>query len=324
MSPKPRSKLCEPHRRRFRREPGGTLEQFLADPQLRPLLALGPCRVAACSLRAESEYGYCPTHYVRWRTTVRATPDTDERHWQLTQPAISQGGQVSLRGLPCWSCARCCSVSSSALPTARRSSTCPCGRSATRCAPSRSHGWPCARPSVSAAASRLGCCWLRWSQRSPGADRPELERAGDSWDLALFGHRGRLSFSGISQPWLAEAAKVWAGEEPPRHRGGGASNVRGTVNALAALSESLRVRDDQGQAPERLGRPDIEAFLNRLGYLESTGVISRYHRNVICRVPAPPCPGSRAGPDPAGPGRGRAAWRLRGRAGRYPRRGAAR
>ncbi len=29
--------------------------------------------------------------------------------------------------------------------------------------------------------------------------------------------------------------------------------------------------------------PDIEAFLNRLAYLESTGTISRYHRNVICR-----------------------------------------
>jgi hypothetical protein len=35
--------------------------------------------------------------------------------------------------------------------------------------------------------------------------------------------------------------------------------------------------------PDELGRKDIEAFLNRLGYLESTGTISRYHRNVICR-----------------------------------------
>ena len=32
-----------------------------------------------------------------------------------------------------------------------------------------------------------------------------------------------------------------------------------------------------------LGRADIEAFLNRLGYLESAGTISRYHRNGICR-----------------------------------------
>ncbi len=32
-----------------------------------------------------------------------------------------------------------------------------------------------------------------------------------------------------------------------------------------------------------MGRKDIEAFLNRQAYLESTGTISRYHRNVICR-----------------------------------------
>ena len=284
MSPKPRSKLCEPHRRRFRREPGGTLEQFLADPQLRPLLALGPCRVAACSLRAESEYGYCPTHYVRWRTTVRATPDTDERHWQLTQPAISQGGQVSLRGLPVLVVcevlfgvqqrvadgAQILDVSLRAVCNTVRAEQVP--RLAVCPAERVCGGKP---PRVLLAA-------LVRNVRRALTD-PSVERAGDSWDLALFGHRGRLSFSGISQPWLAEAAKVWAGEELPRHRGGGASNVRGTVNALAALSESLRVRDDQGQAPERLGRPDIEAFLNRLGYLESTGVISRYHRNVICR-----------------------------------------
>ena len=35
--------------------------------------------------------------------------------------------------------------------------------------------------------------------------------------------------------------------------------------------------------PAALGRADIECFLNRLGYLESAGTISRYHRNVICR-----------------------------------------
>src|SRR5664280_2672180 len=177
MAPAPRSTLCEPHRRRFRRQPGASLEQFLADPRLRPLPALGPCQVAACSRRAESEHGYCPTHYVRWRTTITTDPDTDQRHWQLTHPAVSEGGQISLRALP----------------------------------------------------------------------------------------------------------PVVVLEELPRHRGGGASNVRTKVNALARLAESLRIRADHGLVPERLGRPDIEAFLNRLAYLESTGTISRYHRNTICR-----------------------------------------
>ena len=48
------------------------MEQFLTDPNLAPLPALGPCEVAACARRAESEAGYCPTHYVRWRTAVTA------------------------------------------------------------------------------------------------------------------------------------------------------------------------------------------------------------------------------------------------------------
>jgi hypothetical protein len=98
---------------------------------------------------------------------------------------------------------------------------------------------------------------------------PRRERAGDNWDLAVFGHRGRLSFTGISQPWLARAAKAWAGEELPRHRGGGGGNVREKVRALARLSESLRARDDRGLAPDLLGRNDIEVFLNRLAYLGS-------------------------------------------------------
>ena len=112
---------------------------------------------------------------------------------------------------------------------------------------------------------------------------PGSERARDIWDLAIFGHAGRLSFTGITQPWLREAAKSWAGEELPRHRGAGASNVRSKVNGLARLSQSLRSRDDHGLTPAALGRADIENFLGRLGYLESAGTISRYHRNVICR-----------------------------------------
>ena len=67
-----RTGLCQAHSRRFRRVAGMTMERFLADPRVRPLPALGPCNVAACARRAESEHGYCPTHYVRWRQAVTA------------------------------------------------------------------------------------------------------------------------------------------------------------------------------------------------------------------------------------------------------------
>ena len=54
--------------------PGGADGAVPDRPGPAPLPALGPCEVAACTRRAESEAGYCPTHYVRWRTAVTADP----------------------------------------------------------------------------------------------------------------------------------------------------------------------------------------------------------------------------------------------------------
>ena len=69
----------------------------------------------------------------------------------------------------------------------------------------------------------------------------ETEKNKDSWDLALFGRGGRMSFTAISQGWLRETAKRWVLEELPRRRGrrvGG--TVQAYVNSIARLSESLR------------------------------------------------------------------------------------
>jgi len=278
-----RTGLCQAHSRRFRRVAGMTMEQFLTDPRVRPLPALGPCNVAACARRAESEHGYCPTHYVRWRQAVTAGAGADERHWQLTQPAVSEGGQVSLRGLPplvvvqvlagmqqrTLGGAKITDVNLRAVCDALRRQQ---AASIGACDAGHVPGKP-ARSLLNALTRHA-----RRALADPGA-----ERARDTWDLAVFGHPGSLSFTAITQPWLRQAAKRWAGEELPRHRGAGSSNVRSKINALARLSESLRSRDDDGLIPAALGRPDIECFLNRLGYLESAGTISRYHRNVICR-----------------------------------------
>jgi integrase len=284
-SPSPRSRLpvCGPHRRMWLRRPEISLEQFLADLAVRPLPALQPCLIAACSRRSASGHRYCPTHYVRWRTALAVEPGLDERRWQLGRSAVSQGGQVSLRGLtPLVVVEVLFGVQQrvrggAQIKEANLRAVCDTLRreqapTIAACPVERVPGKP---------ARSLASALVRHVRRA--LTDPGRERAGDSWDLALFGHRGQLSFTGIGQPWLAQAAKVWAGEELPRHRGGGANNVRERINALARLSESLRVRDDHGQAPERLGRPDIEAFLNRLAYLESAGTISRYRRNVICR-----------------------------------------
>jgi integrase len=125
---------------------------------------------------------------------------------------------------------------------------------------------------------RAFACDVRRALADPGS-----EQRKDTWDLAIFGHPGRLSFTRITQPWLAAAAKRWAAEQLPRHRGSGASRVQGKINSLGLLSQYLQGRADQGSDPAALGRADLEGFLARLAYLEAGGQLSRYHRNMACR-----------------------------------------
>jgi integrase len=285
MSPGPRCTFCVPHSKQFRYGPCASLslEEFVSDARVRPLPALGPCRVAACTRRIESGHDYCPAHDRRWRIAVAADPGIDRRHWQATQPAVPEPGQVSLRGLPP-------SVVVEVLFGVQHRVH---GGGKVKDVTLRAVGDALRRGQVSVIADlpveampsqptrSLLTAIVRNVRRA--LTDPAQERAGDNWDLAVFGHPGRLSFVDIGQPWLADAAKAWAAQELPRHRGGGGGKVRGKINALARLSETLRARDDRGLVPDRLGRNDIETFLNRLAYLESAGRISRQHRTAICR-----------------------------------------
>jgi hypothetical protein len=54
----------------------------------------------------------------------------------------------------------------------------------------------------------LANCLIGHAQRA--LSTPETEVAQDEWDLTVFGQNGTVSFTGISQPWLREAAKRWA------------------------------------------------------------------------------------------------------------------
>ena len=120
-----------------------------------------------------------------------------------------------------------------------------------------------------------------------GSSDPDTEIAKDTWDMALFGHRGNLSFTAITQPWLRETAKIWALADLPRRRGrSGGDETPGTTSRafqLALLSASLRQRADHGEDPAALGRTDVEVFLNRLGYLHAGEEISELTRVLACR-----------------------------------------
>jgi len=276
--------LCEQHARTLRaRRPRRSIEQFLADPRVRPLPPMVDCQVAACTRPADGACGYCNTHYQRWRTAQRTTPGLDHRWWQGRESGVAEPGQVNLRAMPALLVvevlfgvqqrvrggAKITDVDLRVLCDALR------GQQVSSIEAGEVE-YVLTRPvrSLFNALTRH----VRRALADPGS-----EQAKDVWDLAIFGHRGNLSFTLIAQPWLAQAAKRWAGEQLPRHRGRGVARVRGKINGLGLLSEYLGCRPDRGLVASALGRRDVEGFLNRLAYLESTGRISRYRRNGICR-----------------------------------------
>jgi integrase len=276
--------MCEPHAQQFRgRRIPISLENFVADPRVRPLPPLPTCLVLACTRTADGALGYCNTHYQRWCVAQRSNTELDQQWWQARESGVAEPGQVNLRALPPLVVVEVLVglqtrvrgglrltdvVLRAVCDTLRRHQA----TSIHECDPGLAPG---------RRARSVLRAFARDARRAL-AD-PGLEQSKDVWDLALFGHPGTLSFTNVTQPWLAQAAKRWAAEQLPRHRGSGASRVRGKINNLGLWSEHLRRRPDDGLDPTSLGRADLEGFLNRLANLEFTGEIGRYRRNMICR-----------------------------------------
>lgn len=276
--------MCEPHAQQFRgRRTPIPLERFLLAPRVRSLPPLPACLVPACTRTADGAIGYCNTHYQRWRVAQRSAGELDEQRWRARESGVAEPGQVNLRALPplvvveilvglqtrVHAGLRLTDVVLRAVcDTLRRHQA----SSIHDCDPGLAPG---------KRARSVLRAFARDARRAL-AD-PEAEQDKDVWDLAVFGHPGNLSFTKIIQSWLARAAKRWAAEQLPQHRGSGAARVQTKLNNLGMLSEHLFRRPDHGLAPAVLGRGDLESFLNRLAHLEAIGKISRYRRNMICR-----------------------------------------
>jgi integrase len=280
--------LCRTHRRGQLLR-GVSVPEFAADPARRPLARVGNCQVAACPQeRRGGPVAYCETHQHRWTRDHRAAPGLDEASWRRTTSPIVVTGQVSLAGMPPLITAQVLY----GLQQRTRSGA------HTRLHVLRAVVEDLRRTqadTVIDAAAAPPSGRMRREKRTVLAalarhvalavSDPETERLKDVWELAVFGLRGRLSFTAISQPWLREAAKRWAADELPRHRGAGAGRVlRSLVGSVARLSQSLRAsRADHGDRPAVLGRGDIESFLHRQAYLVSTGETSPELRARTCR-----------------------------------------
>lgn len=279
--------LCRSHRTGQRLR-GVSVREYATAPTRRALAPFGPCQVNACPRdRAGGQVSYCEPHQAQWIRQSRADPRLDEPAWRATSSPVVVTGQVSLAGMPPLITAQVLygiqqrtrsgvrvrievlRIVVEELRRARADSV----DVLTEHPPARMGK---EKRTVLGALARH--TWLALTA-------PEAEQVKDVWELAAFGLRGRLTFTGISQPWLREAVKLWATDEMPRHRGDGAGPVmRSLIGSVARLSQSLRAhRADLGDHPAALGRKDIESFLHRLTYLAEAGECSPEVRARTCR-----------------------------------------
>lgn len=258
------------------------LAAFLDDPRALPFAASGPCLVAACSRQRRHPSGqYCDMHQLRLRKALGANPYLDVVLWGRTEPAVAVGGQISLRGFAplvvvqvLFGLQQRCRLEGVHTKEADfRVVTDDFRRQQIRSVADYR-----LRRRRNLSFAGLVNFLAAYSRRA--LTSPEAEAETDEWDLAIFGQSGTISFVGISQPWLRESAKRWAIDDLPKRRvriGRRTSvglNMRHHVGSLVRLSQSLRLRPDEGVVPAALGRTDVVSFLNRLAYLASTGKIS--------------------------------------------------
>ena len=286
-----RTGLCRSHGDE-QRTLGVDVEELLSHPLVRPLEALAVCEVGACLRQRRHRDGrYCEAHQQRLRQAREEAGDGfDEARWQATQPAVGRGGQISLSGLPWLVVAevvfglqqRCRLDGVKTLETDLR----------VWCNQLRALQVTTIAGHVVAdgvGGTLQATVKSIVAHASRALSTPETEVGKDTWDLVVFGHHGTLSFGAITQTWLRDAAKRWASDDLPKRRirpgrrTSGGLAVRHHIGCVARLSESLRMRDDNGEQPAALDRSDIEAFLHRLAYLESTGRISTDARIRACR-----------------------------------------
>jgi hypothetical protein len=211
--------LCGTHLD-LRRALGISTDEFLRHPAARPLPACGPCAVAACPRQRRHRDGqYCDAHQMRLRAIRKSDPALDEHYWRRTSTAIGCGGQVSLRGLPPLVIAEVlaglqqrCRVNAVKTREAELRAVCDDLR---RQQAASIEDYVLA-DDRSLAFKGLVNCLAGHARRALAT--PETEVRKDQWDLVLFGHRGTVDFTGITQIWLRETTKRWAADDLPRRR----------------------------------------------------------------------------------------------------------
>ncbi|MFG3235133.1 tyrosine-type recombinase/integrase [Streptomyces antibioticus] len=260
------------------------VEEFIHHPDVRPLPSFGPCLAVSCTRSRHGKGPYCHAHTQRWAWNLRNCGTQDEEMWRRTVSAVAQSGVVSLRGLSDRA------IAEFLYGLQQRYAdgvTQRCWLVRPICDQARAqqvhslNDLDFGQMGANAAQIAKGMLkYINLFQQSP-----ETERHKDTWNGAVFGLRGKIRFTEISQPWLKEATKAWALDDIPKRRG---SQIKGAVqeqvNAIFVLSQSLRLRSDAGAQPELLSREDVLFFLNRLAFLQERGDITANRRLFLTRT----------------------------------------
>ncbi|MFG2368857.1 tyrosine-type recombinase/integrase [Streptomyces mirabilis] len=268
--------LCSSHQYQQRRVYKISIEEFVQHPDVVPLESFGTCHVAACHRQRQSPTGYCPAHAQRRRNAIRQGTLGNEDHWRRTTNAIPQHGVISLRGLP----DRVVNEILYGLQERVREGVMQKDYLLRQfCDQARSQQITTLTEVDASSFSRhtrhIASGFLKHLSRFGLS--PETERHKDIWSGYAFGLNGSLYFDKIAQSWLREATKVWALDDIPKRRGKSKQTVQSHINAIAQLSDSLRLnRSDQGSDVRAVARDDITVFLTRLRFLNEQGEISAY------------------------------------------------
>lgn len=284
------SELCEAHRSQRINTLKVSMEEFLAHPKVTGHKSFGQCEVLTCGRVRAGKIPYCINHGPRWReirerADAAGLPPADEMRFRRTTPAIAYRNECTLLGLP--------DLVIAELIYGLQQRT--------------SHGITTRADHVRPFVTHLLVHEYRtiedvvpsdlrtavknvWTTVTTETRRvhlsPETERVKDEWDATVFGFRGTLRFTKITQPWLREASKIWAYNDLSRRRSKNAkAMVQNEIRYLVMLSDSLRLQrpGDHGNDPHLLSRSDMAGFLNRLTFLHNDGTMSAYARMTAIR-----------------------------------------
>lgn len=283
-----RLKLCNAHLTHVKmtinaRPTEGDVHTFVASGRAKPLPSWGQCRVACCDRIAGNPKLLCDTHRSRWTKHLKDHPEASFDDWCATTNSISKSGVINLRALPdrlrlqlllavqirVQANVRTHIHAIHVLVDWLRS-----GKYGSLLDPKR------ARNGLMQLALQSLQNDLRLAMTTPSE-----EEAQDVWNMRVFGAKGTVDFTVITQPWLRSITKYWVLQELPTRRGSDvAAAMRDHVNSVAVLSTHLRVAlTDHGQNPATVTRKHLLLFLNHLAHRDRDGEITTYHRSRIIR-----------------------------------------